>query len=351
MRTRWRVLVGAAVLVGIAAVEVAPVGAKGEEPRADTKVLRRETDDGVSIRVATGPLPDDWGAGACTGPGCMPKPCLPRGIAIIGLSTASAVGEGYVEVYRTPSSPLTFGGAGVFGTNVDDPVGWVAIRTGPKTERVEVDFAGGGSDSMRPVDGWALLAAPIADAELEADDYAYAPSATVRAVGADGATVRTLRVDASTAYPGPPEPCPSAALESGLPKGTGRAPTDEEQARSEILAVYAAAYSGAGTSTLVDVVEDGAAIVEVARVAAERYPEYAGRLVMVAEEIRFLDVDEAAVQFALDLKDPGTRTTIVRGVGRAVLRDGAWLVSRATFCSVLAQGGSYCPLPEGTKLS
>jgi hypothetical protein len=87
----------------------------------------------------------------------------------------------------------------------------------------------------------------------------------------------------------------------------------------------------------------------VAGVATERYPEYRGKLVLAAEELRFIDVDEAAVRFTLNVKD-GVGT-LARGVGRAVLRDGAWLVSRATFCSLLALGAVYCPLPDGTKLS
>ena len=36
----------------------------------------------------------------------------------------------------------------------------------------------------------------------------------------------------------------------------------------------------------------------------------------------------------------------INGVGRAVHRSGRWLVSRSTFCSVLAVGGIYCPLPR-----
>lgn len=346
MRTRWSSVVISVLVLGVVTGGAVPAAAKGEEPRADQRLLRRDTDGGVTIRADTGPMPDEWVPGDCTGPGCMPEPCLPRGIAIIGLSTNAAVGEGYLEVYRAPSSGLVLAGSGIFGSNVGHPVGWVAVRTGPKTARVEARFDGGGTDSMQPVDGWAVLAARVPEGPAVSE---FAPTATVRAEADDGSIIGTTKVNESTAYQRPPDPCPSSQLDAGFPKGTGRAPKDEEQARAEILAAFSAAYGAAPTDDALAFVEDGASIAEVAGVATERYPEYRGKLVLAAEELRFIDVDEAAVRFTLNVKD-GVGT-LARGVGRAVLRDGAWLVSRATFCSLLALGAVYCPLPDGTKLS
>ena len=99
------------------------------------------------------------------------------------------------------------------------------------------------------------------------------------------------------------------------------------------------------TATRLAYVEDGDALREVARIATERYPDYAGKITAHVAEVRFIDTDEAAVRFTLDV--PGLGPGIIPGgIGTAVLRDGRWLVGRATFCTMLAPGGVFCPVRE-----
>jgi hypothetical protein len=339
------VVVGLALVVAVATP--APVSAKGEPLHAPEPLLRRATEGDVTIRATRGVVPDEWGPGACDGPGCLPKPCRARGVGWLGLSTPAAVGEGQFEIYEPTGEPVAFAASGTFGTIVDHPVGWVVVRTGPKTSEVTARFRYGGRDSMSPVHGWAVLAAPLHDV---AAVQVLPPTATITARDADGTTLGAVTVDAHTPYPGPPEPC-SSPLAQRFPKVTGRAPADEDAARAEVTAAYTAAYSGAGENAGLASVQDGAALAEVARVAGERFPQYVGKIRPNVEEIRFVDRDEAAVRFGLDvLGDDGVTSGLgISGVGRAVLSSGRWLVSRATFCSLLVAGGTYCPLPKGTR--
>jgi hypothetical protein len=344
MKHRGRVVTAAGTGIAIVVallVPASPAGAKGEELHAPTPLLRRETDASVTIRAARGPVPDEWYPGACDDPGCLPRPCQARGIAWLGLSTSAAVGEGQFEIYRASREPATFAASGTFGTIVDRPVGWIAVRTGPRTSSVTADFRYGGTDSMRPVDGWAVLAAPLRDVPAV---QVLPPTATITARDAEGARLDTVTVDADTPWPAPPGRCASR-LAQRFPKVTGSAPADEDAARAEVAAAYSAAYAGVDGNGL-DWVEDGPALAEVARIAGERFPQYVGTVHVAVDEIRFIDRDAAALRFSLEvLGADGAMSGIgVQGVGRAVLRSGRWVVSRGTFCSVLAYGGVYCPL-------
>ncbi len=341
---RLRILVVSTVTLTALATAATPAPGKGEEPRAEHRVFTRTTDEAVTVRASTGPIPDDWGVGTCDEPGCMPAPCQARGIGIVGFSTPAAVGEAYLEYHRRPTTPLALVGVGTFGTNVGRPFSWVAVRVGSETARVTARFEGGGRDSMRPVDGWAILSTPVRDEP--GLDYGSSRGELVARDDAGGRLAR-LEFDARTSRWGPPEPCPSAGLPSTFPEPTGRAPADEDGARRAIEDAFAAAYGGGGVDAATAPIEDAAEIAEVARIASDRYPQYAGKIRAPIEEIRFVDADEAAVRFRLDVAEPdGTTNLTAGGVGRAVLRDGRWLVARQTFCALLATGGVYCPLPD-----
>jgi len=334
-----------AVLVVVSGTAAPSAGAKGEPLYARDRMFDRETDAAVTIRAARGSVPEEWGTGTCDRPGCMPKPCQVRAVGWLGLSTAAAVGESQFEIYPPTGAPTSFVASGTFGAVVDHPVGWVVLRTGPKTAEVEARFRYGGRDSMRPVDGWVILAAPLDDVPAV---QVLPPSATITARDSDGAKLKTLSIDSDTPYPGPSAPCPTASLPARFPKPTGRVPADEDGARAAVTAAFEAAYGGAGQNAGVASVEDGMSLVEVVKVASDQYPQYAGKIHARVDEVRFIDGDEAAVRFGLDVtQDPAENLIgLPSGIGRAVFRSGAWLVSRSTFCALLAFGGVYCPLPE-----
>jgi hypothetical protein len=243
---------------------------------------------------------------------------------------------------------VTFVASGSFGAVVDHPIGWVVVQTGPKTATIDARFRNGGHDSMQPVHRWAILAAPL---RTSTRYDGAGPTMTVVARDADGKKIAELSVDANTPYPGPPPPC-EAGLPVKFPKSTGHVPADEPAARAAVTVVLQAAYGGAGRGSALAFVEGGASLAEVVQVASDRYPQYAGSIHPRIEEIRFVDTDKAAVRFGLDVTDATGATTplLSPAIGSVVLRNGQWLVSRSTFCSLLAAGGVYCPLPaKGTK--
>jgi hypothetical protein len=66
------------------------------------------------------------------------------------------------------------------------PVDVVLVQVGASAKLVKVDFAGGGGDKMAPVDGWAVLADPVASAASVGNSLG-----TVSALDAAGKTLRT----------------------------------------------------------------------------------------------------------------------------------------------------------------
>ena len=105
-----------------------------------------------------------------------------------------------------------------------------------------------------------------------------------------------------------------------------------------MTAVVTATFAPGGDAAAT--VEDGTAVAEVGKVARDRYPQYRDTIAAVVDEVRFIDASHAAVRFGLTTNGQGL---IPPGVGRVVLIDGQWLVSRDTFCRILMVGGVYCP--------
>ena len=119
---------------------------------------------------------------------------------------------------------------------------------------------------------------------------------------------------------------------------TGPPPDDEESALIDI---------GLAFQNMGDLTEDGSGLVHVERGGnlggcAKEINRRFGRMIEDArsstriEKVKFLNRSEAVVWFTNVLP---TRE------GRAVLVDGEWKVSRATYCSLVAMGGVTCPPP------
>ncbi|MEX2255173.1 MAG: hypothetical protein WEC34_07025 [Acidimicrobiia bacterium] len=337
------------VLVAVLLTAVPALG-KGVPTLDDRReIVFRET-SGITMRAFTGKgdLSAYFGSpGVCDGPGCLPKRCQPIRMGYVALSTRTAVGEGFFEVYRRQGEPLVFASAGSFGAIVSKPVGWVVVRTAPGVESVEARFLDGRTDSVRPSHGFALLASPLDHATLGEGQQ---PQIRVTARRGDGAKPATLLVRNNTPWPGPPEECSTPNLPQQFPETTGREPADPEGARAAIVDAFDKAYGGAGTTggEGSGYVEDGESLREVTQIAADKFPELAAKVRAHVDEVRFVDADEAAVQFQLGADDP-MGLALPGGIGTAVLRDGRWLVSRATFCSLLAFGGTFCPLRDDAR--
>ena len=205
-------------------------------------------------------------------------------------------------------------------------------------------FRYGGRDSMHPVNGWAVLAAPLRDVPAV---QVLPPTATITARAADGAKIATLTVDADTPYPGPSEPC-TKPLPQRVPELTGRVPADQDAARSTSPRRMSRRTPERARTPVSHPSRTAPPSPRSPSMAMQRFPQYVGKIRVNIQEIEFVDRNEAAIRFSLDVVgDDGTTSELgISGVGRAVLRSGRWLVSRSTFCSVLGNGGIYCPLPK-----
>lgn len=340
-----RTWVFAAVVTAAVAVAAPIAGAKGISTLEDRhEVVFRTSDDGVTLRVVTGEGQTFSTPGACDGPGCLPRRCQPVRAGYLAASTRDAVGEGYFDVFRRRDDTISLAAAGSFGDIVDQPVAWAVVQVTPPVERVDATFIDGGRDSVEPVDGWAALAAPL---DRSANAQGQVMPARLVARDADGERIGRLLVRTNTPWPGPPESCNLGGLPQEFPKATGRVPDDAAGAQAAIVETFRLVYGGAAATgaDALALVDDGDSLREVTRIASDRYPEYAGKITATVDGVRFVDDDQAAVKFTLDV--PGLGTGIIPGgVGTAVLRDGKWLVARETFCTMLAAGAVYCPLPS-----
>jgi hypothetical protein len=144
----------------------------------------------------------------------------------VELSTPSAVttGQLYIPAPQTPyhpiinnptTSPVTTtpatttpptdpnaptpnpGGTqtGVFGTQEGQPVGWIAIHTSdPSVATVTSAFSAAPSDQMAPIDGYAVLAAPL---NAAATDF----TAVLTFSDANGNIITTQSVDSAAPLP------------------------------------------------------------------------------------------------------------------------------------------------------
>jgi hypothetical protein len=121
---------------------------------------------------------------------------------------------------------------------------------------------------------------------------------------------------------------------------TGPPPDDEESARIDIGVAFQAMGKASDDGATLPNVEGGDNLGPCAAEIRRRYPQFTnGSSLIRIERIKFLHQSEAVVWFA--------NPQLPMREGRAVLVDGTWKVSRATYCSIIAMGGVTCPPPTG----
>jgi hypothetical protein len=122
------------------------------------------------------------------------------------------------------------------------------------------------------------------------------------------------------------------------PRPTGPPPDDEDGARAAIEQAFAELQRLEGDEAVN--VEGGSSLGAPLRELHRRYGTAAEGAVHQVERITFVDDRSAAVLFSV-WTGPSPLLTSARG--DAVLRDGRWLVARATFCGLLQRVGVPCP--------
>jgi hypothetical protein len=122
------------------------------------------------------------------------------------------------------------------------------------------------------------------------------------------------------------------------PQPMGAPPDDQDAARSAIERAFAGLLQVEGDEVVN--VEGGTALGRSMRELQARVGSAAADAVHQVERITFVDASSAAVVFSVW---SGPAPIVLGARGDAVLRDGRWLVARATFCGLLARVGVRCP--------
>jgi hypothetical protein len=121
----------------------------------------------------------------------------------VEVSTAKMVGTvSSLQLGVNRSQPASGVTSDVLGVAEGDPTAVVTMATGSGVREVTMSFTGGATDQMVPVQGWAVLAAPVAA------NLAYGQSfGTLVAKGAAGQTLSSTKVTLGSVPIGTAAPC------------------------------------------------------------------------------------------------------------------------------------------------
>jgi hypothetical protein len=207
----------------------------------------------------------------------------------------------------------------------------VASRFGEPAdgESVKIDLAGGGSFPAIQVEPGRIDIPEVADFGQVLDVTDVERWLTVGCEDPNDADVLARHV-VPTADP------------AALPEVDGPPPDDEETARQAVIDAYSTVYS-ADTSdeNIVDAVDDPRGVANAFAQARANMPQALDTLAVRVHEVQFLNPTEAAVRY--DILVPGLANTVLPDlIGRAVLLDDEWKVTRDTICRDLKQASASC---------
>ncbi len=121
---------------------------------------------------------------------------------------------------------------------------------------------------------------------------------------------------------------------------TGRAPDDEDVARTAIALAFGHALVLSDDRRTVPSVEGGELLAPCLKEAQERHAALRRRgQTVTIERVQFIDEEHASVWFAPSLEGmPSNRRR-----GDAVVVDSVWKMARTTFCELMKMAGVECP--------
>lgn len=335
------------------AVRERDVGAAADD-EGPRKVLERTTEHGIELRVH---VTDDVGLfGGFEGEG------RPGWCEITGMLQATAVAPEAVATTQVPltrQAPRNGNIALLAGGMIEGAPLWgVLAQVGPDVVAVNARGVNGAADSMEPVGGVVALAMPAPDDLEDIFNQFGAP----RDAGADELAVQLERADGTTTFVtmeqlvqgpalwadpqcqdieiAPPPEVDLSTPPGSLPAGTGRLPADPSAARQEIEAAMRTVYAmgGAGDASRLARIDDPGGV----QFALDRLRELRGGEPQIGaiaiHDLVFLTDVEASYFYAITL-DGEPRPL---QYGRARLVDGAWKITRATFCQDLLTLGWDC---------
>lgn len=324
-------------------------------PLPTTRLFTRTLDDGTEIEVRGNRydismyyLPPFWDA---------PEWCFPSGdlsVRVPAEGGDEVPGVGYDAVVAGTMVTRT----GVLGARGDTPRWATTAQVPAGTATVQVSFPGGGTDEAAPVEGLAVLSAPVADGVDVTSPRLYdgtyqPPAVTVVAVAEDGTEL--ARYEDSWTGIGlegltvtPPYRDPACAVPTTLPPPGVEQPADPVAAEVAIRDVWDRSFGIPATAT----VEEQLAVIDDprgVRPALEETktnvsPEVLEGTTVPIDALVFAGPEVAFVHYAV---------TIEAGVyaerfGELRLVDGEWKVARQTACDLATAAAVTCsPLDQG----
>jgi hypothetical protein len=129
-----------------------------------------------------------------------------------------------------------------------------------------------------------------------------------------------------------------------LPKPDGPPPRDKAKAREQVVRAIEVASAGSSTpEERLSRIQDSEGQVELRQEVLVHFPLVPlDKITARVDEVRFLNRTTAAVRYTIVL--PGySIPEMPNRIGRVVLVDHTWKVTRDTACADLALGGVICP--------
>ncbi len=311
----------------------------------------RQSSTGVTLRAYLTTVPVS--SGTITGPmGTVPAACLPDRQLLVEYSTPNLAGvTSFASRHDQPVTPE----GQIVGVNENDPTAVVVALVPQNSQRAEMQFTGGHTDSATPLPGgWIVLASSVKSlpivrhpvplltdvagplGQLSVIDHSGHRHSLGTVTSTSGASAFTACFTRGSPGPTVPETAPPPTL----PQPTGAPPADQAGAQRAIEAAYHRVFEAAANANAAPDIEGGQALSDAERKQLQQgYGDITGKLKVRVNDFRFLSPTEAALSFDLLLNgQPITATT----VGRAILVNGQWKVARATFCDIVGRGGIQC---------
>lgn len=308
----------------------------------------------VDVRANRYPDPDSYGWGHRVPFATPPGWCFPSGRLYAGLRTSGAVGQAWGSRYDEvrPGTMVVTGT--VVGAPEEEPRWLVLVQAPVTVGLVTARFPGGGTDTMVPVEGIAVLTAAVDDS-VELDEPWGADQPDLRVVGVDGThgdVVYEGHWSGGTA-PGaggvaaPPPPDPACLAPRALPDPGAEQPADPAGAEGAVRATWASVFNLDRADDVALALVDDPDGVDVALERMRQgpfWPDTVAAASVVLDDMVFAGPTTAYVGYHVEVA--GIGSVFDDRFGELRLVDGTWKVTRATVCEVLALGGGTCP-PEG----
>jgi hypothetical protein len=303
------------------------------------EVASRTTADGIVVHVQQMP---DWNqANVGASVNWSPAPwCTPQGTLRVTMRLGEAVGVGqgarYLEPYGGVSATTL-----VAGYAEGTPFTVLVLQVDPAITEVTAQFADGSTDSTQPVDGYAVLAAPSA----QAADVAMVggPPTVGLSVTRNG---ETISFDpGNLPHPSEVEYQDACNPPTTLP-APGEQPADPVAAEQAVRDVFGAAFADDGSAGWTSNLDNTDGIQDALdQIMSGPYKDAAGSADHTMNDLVFTSPTEA--WFTYDLF--ANNNNFDDRFGVAYLIDGQWKISRNVMCQDLALAGVNC-VPEAGQL-